>query len=175
MAPTNKMVKVDEFSMNDSLSHVQVVEGDVPEPKQGEVLVNVYMRPVNPTDVILIKTGWGGAVPLPSNPGSDGQLHEAQPPLAGCSYMVTEFFALIVGVGKVVKNGPGASQYKEGQRVSAAPWPQFQGKGSWAQYVCVPEKDLVCVFDIAQMPDLLLLLCEALMVCCCCRCLYQTA
>ena len=91
------------------------------------------------------------------------------------AYMVREVFALFAGVGKVVKNGPGASQYKEGQRVSAAPWPQFQGKGSWAQYVCVPEKDLVCVFDIAQMPDLLLLLCEALMVCCCCRCLYQTA
>ena len=50
---------------------------------------------------------------------------------------------VLTGVGKVVKNGSGASQYKEGQRVSAAPWPQFQGKGSWAQYVCVPEKDLV--------------------------------
>lgn len=121
MAPaTNKQVKLAEFSMDESLGHVQVVEGDIPEPKQGEVLVNVYLRPVNPTDIILLKTGWGGAVPLPSNPGSDG-------------------------VGKVVKNGPGASKYKEGQRVSAAPWPQFQGKGSWAQYVCVPEKDLVFV------------------------------
>lgn len=77
MAPsTNKMVKVDEFSMNDSFSHVQVVEGDIPTPKQGEVLVNVYLRPVNPTDVVLIKTGYGG-VSLPFNPGSDGELQRA--------------------------------------------------------------------------------------------------
>ena len=74
MAPTsNKQIKLDEFSFDEDLGHVQVVEGDIPEPRQGEVLVNVYLRPVNPTDVILIKTGWGGAVPLPSNPGSDGQ------------------------------------------------------------------------------------------------------
>ncbi len=101
MGPSNKIVKLDEFSMKDDLSHVQVVEAPVPEPKQGEVLVNAYLRPVNPTDVILIKTGWGGLVPLPSTPGSEG-------------------------VGRVVKNGPGSSQFKEGQRVAAAPWPQFQ-------------------------------------------------
>lgn len=118
MVPSNKIVKLDEFSMKDDLSHVQVVEAPVPELKQGEVLVNAYLRPVNPTDVILIRTGWGGLVPLPSTPGSEG-------------------------VGKVVKNGPGASKFKEGQRVAAAPWPQFQGRGSWAQYVAVPEKDLV--------------------------------
>ena len=118
MAPKNKIVKLDEFSMSSDLSHVQVVDAPMPEPKQGEVLVNAYLRPVNPTDVILIKTGWGGLVPLPSTPGSEG-------------------------VGKVVKNGPGASRFKEGQRVAAAPWPQFQGRGSWAQYVAIPEKDLV--------------------------------
>ena len=118
MVPSNKIVKLHEFSMKDDLSHVQVVEAPVPELKQGEVLVNAYLRPVNPTDVILIRTGWGGLVPLPSTPGSEG-------------------------VGKVVKNGPGASKFKEGQRVAAAPWPQFQGRGSWAQYVAVPEKDLV--------------------------------
>ena len=115
---SNKIVKLDEFSMSSDLSHVQVVDAPMPEPKQGEVLVNAYLRPVNPTDVILIKTGWGGLVPLPSTPGSEG-------------------------VGKVVKNGPGASTFKEGQRVAAAPWPQFQGHGSWAQYVAIPEKDLV--------------------------------
>jgi NADPH:quinone reductase-like Zn-dependent oxidoreductase len=126
MAPSNKIVKLDEFSMKDDLSHVQVVEAPVPEPKQGEVLVNAYLRPVNPTDVILIKTGWGGLVPLPSTPGSEG-------------------------VGRVVKNGPGASKFKEGQRVAAAPWPQFQGRGSWAQYVAIPEKDLVSNKSLLQL------------------------
>jgi hypothetical protein len=126
MVPSNKIIKLDEFSMKDDLSHVQVVEAPVPELKQGEVLVNAYLRPVNPTDVILIKTGWGGLVPLPSTPGSEG-------------------------VGKVVKNGPGASKFKEGQRVAAAPWPQFQGRGSWAQYVAIPEKDLVSNRSMLQL------------------------
>ena len=125
MAPSNKIVKLDEFNMKNDLSHVQVVEAPVPEPKQGEVLVNAYLRPVNPTDVILITTGWGGLVPLPSTPGSEG-------------------------VGRVVKNGPGASKFKEGQRVAAAPWPQFQGRGSWAQYVAIPEKDLVSNMSMLQ-------------------------
>ena len=126
MVPSNKIVKLDEFSTKDDLSHVQVVEAPVPELKQGEVLVNAYLRPVNPTDVMLIKTGWGGLVPLPSTPGSEG-------------------------VGKVVKNGPGASKFKEGQRVAAAPWPQFQGRGSWAQYVAIPEKDLVSNRSMLQL------------------------
>ncbi len=112
MAPSNKIVKLDEFSVKDDLSHVQVVEAPVPEPKQGEVLVNAYLRPVNPTDVILIKTGWGGLVPLPSTPGSEG-------------------------VGKVVKNGPGASKFKEGQRVAAAPWP---GSGLLGSVCCHPRE-----------------------------------
>ena len=130
MAPSNKIVKLDEFSMNSDLSHVQVVDAPMPEPKHGEVLVNAYLRPVNPTDVVLIKTGWGG-VPLPTTPGSEG-------------------------VGKVVKNGPGASKFKEGQRVAAVPWPQFQGRGSWAQYVAIPEKDVVsppAVLCIAVLRD----------------------
>ncbi len=48
------------------------------------------------------------------------------------------------GVAKVVKLGPGASTFKEGQRVIAAGWPLYsKGQGSWQQYVAVPEKDLV--------------------------------
>lgn len=86
MAPkTNKIVKLDEFSFDDKLSHVQVVDASIPEPKEGEVLVNVYLRPVNPTDVILIKTGWGGAVPLPSTPGSDGGSCTAYIDILCCS------------------------------------------------------------------------------------------
>ncbi len=47
------------------------------------------------------------------------------------------------GVAKVVKNGPGASKFQAGQRVIAVPWPQFQGEGTWQQYVSVAEENLV--------------------------------
>lgn len=195
----NKQIKLDEFSMENSLSHVHIVEGDIPEPKQGEVLVNVYLRPVNPTDLILIKTGWGGAVPLPSNPGSDGEVDlVCKPLLTPLGRLLSTHFSL--GVGKVVRNGPGAKMYKEGQRVSAAPWPQFQGKGSWAQYVCVPEKDLVgqlASLDACEFLQCMQGSCSCLQqfspacydadlytlyrckafnnVVCCCRCLCQRA
>ena len=42
MAPTsNKQIKLDEFSFDEVLGHVQVVEGDIPEPKAGEVYICV--------------------------------------------------------------------------------------------------------------------------------------
>ena len=47
------------------------------------------------------------------------------------------------GVGRVKKNGPGASKYKPGQRVTGVPWPTKDGNGTWQQYVAVPEANLV--------------------------------
>ena len=43
----------------------------------------------------------------------------------------------------MAKNGPGCSKFSEGQRVVAVLWPQFQGQGSWQQYVSIPEENLV--------------------------------
>ncbi|KAK9829079.1 hypothetical protein WJX72_003772 [[Myrmecia] bisecta] len=94
----------------------------VPEPKQGEVLVRVYMRPIDPTDIFSIQKVYPINPQLPAVPGSEG-------------------------VAKVERNGPGASKFKEGQRVVAAPWPTFQGEGTWQQYVAVPEQHLVAVPD----------------------------
>ncbi|KAK9828525.1 hypothetical protein WJX72_000585 [[Myrmecia] bisecta] len=94
----------------------------VPEPKQGEVLVRVLLRPINPADIITIQNAFGSNPPLPAVPGTDG-------------------------MGKVVRNGPGASKFEEGQRVCAAPWPGAKGEGTWQQYVALQEKDLVAVPD----------------------------
>ena len=47
------------------------------------------------------------------------------------------------GVGRVVKNGPGASKFQPGQRVVAVQWPQFEGHGSWRTHAALPEKILV--------------------------------
>ncbi|KAK9829316.1 hypothetical protein WJX72_005163 [[Myrmecia] bisecta] len=92
----------------------------VPEPKQGEVLVRAYLRPINPTDIFSIQKTYPANPPLPAVPG-------------------------VEGVAKVERNGPGASKFKEGQRVVAAPWPTFQGEGTWQQYVAMAEKHLVAV------------------------------
>ena len=121
---------------------------------------------MNPTDFILTTTGWG-TVPLPAVPGSEGEpccsaslasfataeLARAHSPGSNSmpNSMRARFWCCSVrfgywlssGVAKVVKNGPGCSKYSQGQRVVAVQWPQFAGQGSWQQYVCVPEENLV--------------------------------
>ena len=55
----------------------------------------------------------------------------------------------VSGVGRVVKNGPGASKFKEGQRVVAVQWPQFAEGGSWTTHAVLPEDILVsCVYRV---------------------------
>ncbi|KAK9865601.1 hypothetical protein WJX84_007390 [Apatococcus fuscideae] len=119
--PSSLAFQVDQYDQENWDQHTRFVEKEIPEPGQGEVLVQVYLRPVNPTDVILITTGWGH-IPTPAVPGSEG-------------------------VAKVVKNGSGSSKFSEGQRVVAVQWPQFQSQGSWQQYVVVKEETLVAVHE----------------------------
>ncbi|KAK9830034.1 hypothetical protein WJX72_009314 [[Myrmecia] bisecta] len=92
---------------------------EVPKPGNAEVLIRVYLWPVNTTDekVFLGKYPDKTAASLPGAvPGSEG-----------------------------------ASRFKVGQRVVAAPWPMFEGQGTWQQYVAVPERHLVAVPD--NVPD----------------------
>lgn len=119
--PSSLAFQVDQYDQQNWEQHTRFVEKEVPEPGQGEVLVQVYLRPVNPTDVILITTGWG-QIPTPAVPGSEG-------------------------VARVVKNGPGSSKFSEKQRVVAVQWPQFQSQGTWQQYVVVKEDTLVAVHE----------------------------
>ncbi|KAK9829662.1 hypothetical protein WJX72_007192 [[Myrmecia] bisecta] len=107
-------------------SGLGLAETPVPEPGPHEVLVRVYLRPCNPTDIFSIQQAWPDNPDLPAVPGSEG-------------------------VGKVEKVGPGVTRVKPGQRVVAAPWPTFHGQGTWQQYVVVPEKHLVLVPD--EVPD----------------------
>lgn len=54
---------------------------------------------------------------------------------------------LHVGVGEVESNGAGATRFKPGQRVVAAPWPTVPGIRTWQQYIVVAESDLIAVPD----------------------------
>ena len=60
------------------------------------------------------------------------------------------------GVGKVEKNGPGATKFKVGQRVVGVPWPGApEGNGTWQQFYVAPEGVLVsplCLELMAPRP-----------------------
>lgn len=110
---------------------LRVATQPVVSPQEGEVLVRVLLRPINPADVYKI-TGQTKRdhIPLPFNPGNEG-------------------------VGTVEENGPGAGKFKVGQRVIAASWPGHQHQlpaggrpfGTFQQYLPVPEVDLLAVPD----------------------------
>ena len=44
-------VQTTRFSELPALDGLEVIKGEIPEPKQGEVLCQIYLRPINPTDV----------------------------------------------------------------------------------------------------------------------------
>ena len=69
-------VQVTTFSKLSKLEGLEVIKGDVPEPKEGEVLCQIYLRPVNPTDVHAIQ----GLRPIgphhtPHIAGCEGKAH----------------------------------------------------------------------------------------------------
>ncbi len=56
------------------MDHLALVDVPVPEPAAGEVLVQPFLRPINPTDVLFLKGAYGASFPLPRVPGSEGEL-----------------------------------------------------------------------------------------------------
>lgn len=117
-----KAIQITGFDNDNYLDHIRLVDVPIPEPKEGQVLIQVILRPVNPTDVLLIRGRYGKEFPLPRVPGSEG-------------------------LARVVKNGPGASKFEAGQRVVVVQWPQFTEGGSWTTHAVIAEKDLFAVPD----------------------------
>ncbi|KAL4427108.1 hypothetical protein ABPG77_001112, partial [Micractinium sp. CCAP 211/92] len=122
MDRSQKIVQVHQYNQEHPEKAVTVVEGPVPEPGQGQVLVRIQLRPVNPADLFSVQGVYPGFKPekLPAVPGLDG-------------------------MGVVEQNGPGASRFKPGQRVVATPFDTLTGQGTWQQYVVVPEEKLMAV------------------------------
>lgn len=129
MAPTQQQVVHVTGSGQDYHEVLKIATAPVVAPQEGEVLVRVIMRPINPADVYKI-TGQTKRdhIPLPFVPGNEG-------------------------VGIVEANGTGASRFQVGQRVVAASWPGHQHQppaggrpfGTFQQYLPVPEGDLLAV------------------------------
>ncbi|PSC73519.1 trans-2-enoyl-mitochondrial [Micractinium conductrix] len=123
---TNRAVQLHEHSIKSPSSACSIGDAPVPTPAQGEVLVRIHLRPVNPADVFSIQGVYPGFTPggkFPCTPGLEG-------------------------VCTVVSNGPGASKFAAGQRVVGAPFSTIQGgSGTWQQYMAVAEATLVAVPD----------------------------
>lgn len=69
----NTAVEVFEFNKDDPIQGTRLVKRPVPEPGEGQVLVNILLRPINPSDVMsLIGVYPGFTTKLPGVPGIDG-------------------------------------------------------------------------------------------------------
>jgi NADPH2:quinone reductase len=108
---------------------LRVVEEECPEPRSGEVRVKVLAAGVAMPDVMAREGVHPETPAVPYTPGWDL-------------------------VGEVDKLGPGAAGFEAGQRVAAMPI-----HGAYAQYVCLPQGELVPVpagLDPAEVVSLVL-------------------
>lgn len=183
---------ITQYTDDDPSASIQVIHKDVPSDlKDGEVLVRMMLRPINPSDMFCMRGKYGGFTPekLPAVPGLEGsactvtssdsvvvhaicvvvctpprrpQLYNQIHPSAAADSPAL----CLIGLGMVEKLGPNTgSRVKEGQRVVAVPWPTASGVGTYQQYVATPEKCLVN-FSAHGISHLLFLhaLCLALQV-----------
>lgn len=112
-----RVVNLDKSKIDDGFKNIEVQHVDVPEPSDGQALVKMTLRPINPTDLLSSAGVY---------PGTEGRLPFTQ----GSE-----------GVGTVAKSKSG--KFKEGQRVVAAGgW-----DGTWQEYALVDESKLLLVPD----------------------------
>ena len=119
------------------LDEIKLVEVPIPVPGNGEVLVHVRARPVNPADIFSLLGVYPGFIPkeFPAVPGLEG-------------------------AGVVAQLGPGVKEIwategidlKVGSRVVPLIFDSVQnGQGSWTEYIIVSATSLVAVPD--NVPD----------------------
>ena len=101
------------------LDNIQIGEMEQPEPGEGEVLVKVEAAGVNPVDAAVVRGMLKDAIPTeyPAIPGWD------------------------VG-GTVVENGFSARRFKKGDEVYAYARRPTISKGTFAEYIALPESYL---------------------------------
>lgn len=119
-----RAVALVDFDANDPESSLKLITKPIPKAESGHVVVRITLRPVNPTDLIGIRTGRivKGIEGL-ATPGSEG-------------------------FGVVHEVGEGVVKVKVGQRV--VPFfieSRAKGEGSWQEYVSVREEMLWAVPD----------------------------
>ncbi|WP_417587930.1 alcohol dehydrogenase catalytic domain-containing protein [Pararhodobacter oceanensis] len=109
-------------------AHLDCTEVALPAPAEGQVVIEVILAPVNPSDLFFIQGGYG-------QPRVQGQA------------------AGFEGVGRVISGNGKTAEALIGQRVSFL----GTGSGTWAQYaisdaaLCIPLHDAVADADAAAL------------------------
>ena len=104
-------------SFGDPAEVLTVEDLPPPQPGPGQVLVRLRVRPINPSDLYMIRGTYGIKPPLPATPGLEG-----------------------MGVIEVL--GDGVSQFEIGQRVVP-----LNPNGTWQEYVVVDAQALIPIPD----------------------------
>ena len=69
----HRAVVINGFNEKDPDSSLQLVTKPIPTAEPGQVVVHLTLRPVNPTDIIAIRTGrTARGIVGPATPGSEG-------------------------------------------------------------------------------------------------------
>ncbi|MCO5550827.1 hypothetical protein L7F22_004320 [Adiantum nelumboides] len=113
----------DGFNAEEPVAALKVIEKPIPEATSGHVVVHIKLRPINPTDMVAIRTGrFTHFAKHPPTPGSEG-------------------YGVVHSVADDVKN------FKVGDRVVPFMWEarSYGGGGSWQEYVSVKESMLTAV------------------------------
>jgi NADPH2:quinone reductase len=108
-------VRFHEFGNPAEVLRVEEVER--PTPGEGQVLVRMRARPINPSDLLTVR-GLYGALPVP--PATPG----------------------LEGMGEVAELGEGVTHLRAGQRVIP-----LGVAGTWAEYIVAPAAQLIPVPD----------------------------
>lgn len=69
---------VSKYNDDDPSASIAVIHKDLPtELQNGEVLVRMMLRPINPSDMFCMRGRYGGFTPkaLPAVPGLEGPTH----------------------------------------------------------------------------------------------------
>ena len=69
----HRAVVINGFNEKDPDSSLQLVTKPLPTAEPGQVVVHLTLRPVNPTDIVAIRTGrTARGIVGPATPGSEG-------------------------------------------------------------------------------------------------------
>ncbi len=79
--PTQTAIQVTQWR-SDDLDGAAISQVPIPEPKEGEALVRILLRPVNPTDLVTLHGARAATIQLPTTPGSEGDSRGHMQPLS---------------------------------------------------------------------------------------------
>ncbi|KAL3685077.1 hypothetical protein R1sor_003099 [Riccia sorocarpa] len=112
------------YNADNPESTLELIEKPIPDAAPGRVVVHVTLRPINPTDMVNVRSGITAR-------------HYSHPVTIG-----SEGFGIVHSVGE------GVSSVKPGQRVVPLMWEEGRaGNGSWQEYVSLREEMVVPVPD----------------------------